>query len=42
MSPAQARVARSSSNIDISDSPITRDVLARADADFARIFGSRE
>ena len=45
MSPEQARVPRRSStvsNIEISDSPITRDVLARADADFARIFGSRE
>ena len=45
MSPEQARVPRSSStvsNIEISDSPITREVLARADADFARIFGSRE
>ena len=26
----------------VQDSPITREVLARADADFARIFGSRE
>ena len=45
MSPEQARVPRSSStvsNIEICDSPITREVLARADADFARIFGSRE
>jgi len=45
MSPEQARVPRrpsTVSNIEISDSPITREVLARADADFARIFGSRE
>ena len=45
MSPEQARVPRRPStvaNIEISDSPITRKVLAQADADFARIFGSRE
>ena len=45
MSPEQARVQRRSfagGNTAIDDPLITREVIARADADFERIFGSSE
>jgi len=44
MSPEQLRAQRRSfafGNTHLNDPEITRDVLARADADFKRIFGSR-
>jgi len=45
MSPEQARKVRRSltvANVDMTDTRTTRDIVARADADFARIFGSGE
>jgi hypothetical protein len=45
VSPERAPVPRRSFAVaspEICDPPITREVIARADADFARIFGSNE
>lgn len=44
VSPEQLRAQRrsfASGNTHLNDEAVTRDVLARADADFERIFGSR-
>jgi hypothetical protein len=43
MTPAQPRARRRSfafGNLDVENADVTREVVARADADFDRIFGS--